>query len=523
MKKLLCATVFTASCAVFGAGASAPNAISFEGYTSATTLQLVNGVNEYDEDGTQESFPYFFFEGAADASIVKTFGGDNLAAPAITRPSFFAGATPNNNYLEVDTADGVLWRSLDAASGEGMGEAKEIAEDGTYVDTLMQFVPVPATIPFETGADDKLALRLQIDTSGGTPMTNLLVRAAYVDDDGTETRVVATNYTLNTASPIVPGQWYRLTVKALADVTQCKERSADPMGFTGFEIYLDGVQLAATTPTFGTGYMDYATDAQDGWLGASWDEDPVTKLQSGKVFPSLLGATADATIQGIGFQGEGAVDDLVWSQDDPLVTVANGDVSYRTLSEALAEALDGDKLTLLQDITLTQGLVFDSNTPLYLTLDLGGHTLSYPTGTSNDYLITVDPDNWLTITNGTLTTTGRGAFVHGELDLLSETSLTADCRALNFVGVDNNTNMPAVCFIDAGATVTHGNGDDVAVFIRGSSSIMRLRIWMSTARSWTPPPRRASTASLAMAAMRRSPRSTSTTDPSTPSRTRPLR
>ncbi len=59
--------------------------------------------------------------------------------------------------------------------------------------------------------------------------------------------------------------------------------------------------------------------------------------------------------------------------------------------------------------------------------------------------------------------------MHGELDLLADTSLTADCRALNIVGVDNNTNMPAVCFIDAGATVTHGNGDDVAVFIRGST------------------------------------------------------
>ena len=231
MKTFLSAAVFAAAGAVFGAGASAPNAISFEGYTSATTLQLVNGVNEYDEDGTQESFPYFFFEGAADASIVKTFGGDNLAAPTIARPSFFAGATPNNNYLEVDTADGVLWRSLDAASGEGMGEAKGIAEDGTYVDTLMQFSPVPAAVPFATGAEDKLALRLQIDTSGGTPVTNLIVRAAYVDDDGTDTTVVATNYTLNTASPVVPGQWYRLTVKALADVTQCKERSADPMGF----------------------------------------------------------------------------------------------------------------------------------------------------------------------------------------------------------------------------------------------------------------------------------------------------
>ena len=216
MKKLMCAMVFAASCAVFGAGASAPNAISFEGYTSATTLQLVNGVNEYNEDGTQESCPYFFFDGTADASIVKTFGGDNLAAPAITRPSFFAGATPNNNYLEVDTADGVLWRSLDAASGEGMGEAQGIAEDGTYIDTLMQFFPVPASVPFATGEEDKLALRLQIDTSGGTPVTNLIVRAAYVDDDGSETSWDATNYTLNTASPIVPGQWYRLTVKAVA-------------------------------------------------------------------------------------------------------------------------------------------------------------------------------------------------------------------------------------------------------------------------------------------------------------------
>ena len=467
MKKLMCAMVFAASCAVFGAGASAPNAISFEGYTSATTLQLVNGVNEYNEDGTQESCPYFFFDGTADASIVKTFGGDNLAAPAITRPSFFAGATPNNNYLEVDTADGVLWRSLDAASGEGMGEAQGIAEDGTYIDTLMQFFPVPASVPFATGEEDKLALRLQIDTSGGTPVTNLIVRAAYVDDDGSETSWDATNYTLNTASPIVPGQWYRLTVKAVADVTQCQERSADPMGFTGFEIYLDGVLLAATTPTFGTGYMAYATDEQ-GWLDADGDADLIAYLQSGKVFPSLLGATADATIQAIGFQGEGAVDDLVMTAENPFAAVSIDSVSYGSLEDALGEALDGDTITLLQDITLTQGLVFDSNVALNLTLDLGGHTLSYPTGTSSDYLITVDPDNWLTITNGTLTTTGRGAFVHGGLELLADTSLTSDCRVLNIVGVDGNTNMPTVCIIDAGATVTHGNGDDVAVFVRGS-------------------------------------------------------
>ena len=131
MKTFLSVAVVAVAGAVFGAGASAPNAISFEGYTSATTLQLVNGVNEYDEDGTQELYPYFFFEGATDASIVKTFGGDNLAAPAIARPSFFAGATPNDNYLEVDTASGTLWRSFAAASSEGMGAAQGIAAGGT--------------------------------------------------------------------------------------------------------------------------------------------------------------------------------------------------------------------------------------------------------------------------------------------------------------------------------------------------------------------------------------------------------
>ena len=467
MKKLMCATVFLASFAAMGAFISESNAISFEGYTSSTALQLVNGVNEYDEDGTQKSAPYFFYAGETDASTVKTFGGNNLAAPTIMRPSFFADATPNDNYLEVDTASGTLWRSFAAASNEGIGAAQGIAAGGTYVDTLMQFTPVPATVPFEIGAEDKLAIRLQIDTSGGTPVTNFIVRAAYVDDDGTDTSVVVTNYTLNTASPIVPGQWYRLTVKAVADVTQCQERSAETEGFTGFEIYLDGVQLAATTPTFGTRYMTYAT-GESGWLDAIEDADLIAYLQSGKVFPSLLGATADATIQAIGFQGEGAVDDLVMTAENPFAAVSIGSVSYDSLDDALAEALDGDTITFLQDITLTQGLVFDSNVALNLTLDLGGHTLSYPTGTKDDYLITVDPENWLSVTNGTLVTTGRGAFVHGGLELLADTSLTSDCRVLNIVGVEGNTNMPAVCIIDAGATVTHGNGDDVAVFVRGS-------------------------------------------------------
>ena len=152
-----------------------------------------------------------------------------------------------------------------------------------------------------------------------------------------------------------------------------------------------------------------------------------------------------------------------------LQPVAIGENTYDSLEAALAQAVDGDTLTLIQDIELTNGVTFASADASRLTLDLDGHTLSYPTASSSEYMITVSPTNSLVVTNGTLTTTGRGAWVSGSLTIAADTSLTADCRALNIVGVDDNIDSPATCTIQAGATVTHGNGDDVAVFIRGST------------------------------------------------------
>ena len=152
-----------------------------------------------------------------------------------------------------------------------------------------------------------------------------------------------------------------------------------------------------------------------------------------------------------------------------LQPVAIGENTYDSLEEALAQAVDGNTITLLQDIELTNGVTSASAYASRLTLDLGGHTLSYPTASSSEYMITVSPTNSLVVTNGTLTTAGCGAWVSGSLTIAADTSLTADCRALNIVGVDNNIDSPATCTIQAGATVTHGNGDDVAVFIRGST------------------------------------------------------
>ena len=327
MKKLLFATALVASAAAFADAPTAINAISFEGYTAGVGLGS-NGTYEQNESGgTDKGKAYFCYDGDQDGSTIKAFGnGDGeVPAPSITRPAYFAAQELTNlNYLDLSTEGGILWRSIDQVTGSGanceLGSDQAIAADGIYLDTLVQFTPTEDGGTPELETEDKLAIWLNVDSATTPPTTNLIVRAAYVNDNGTDTSATATNFVLVTSSPVVPGTWYRLTVKAVADVTKCKAKNGEynPNGITGFEIYLDGVQLAAATTTIGDGYIDRATDPGDyGWLDQSTDADFITYLQSGKVFPSLKGETSTDTLQGVGFKGSGALDDIVWTDQDP--------------------------------------------------------------------------------------------------------------------------------------------------------------------------------------------------------------
>ena len=95
------------------------NAISFQGYNAIDTC--ANGAREKDEGGNDKSDgPFFYFQGDQNGSMVKTFGGENAAAPDITRPLYFASQElTNNKYLELSTEGGILWRSINQISAEG--------------------------------------------------------------------------------------------------------------------------------------------------------------------------------------------------------------------------------------------------------------------------------------------------------------------------------------------------------------------------------------------------------------------
>ncbi len=371
MKKLLFATALLASAAAFADGTDPLNAISFEGYTAGGTL--ANGAAEVGEDGNDKSVgPFFYYDGDQDGSSVKAFGGENAATPSITRPAFFATATPNANYLDLSTEGGILWRSINGisqdTSGEtttyGLGNDANVAADGIYLDTLVQFTPTEDGGTPELDGEDKLAIWLNVDSSVTPPVTNLMVRAAFIDDANQATSATASNFVLATSSPVMAGTWYRLTVKTIADVTKCKAKNGEynPNGITGFEIYLDGVQLAATTTTIGDGYIDRATEASEyGWLDQGTDAEFLTYLQSGKVFPSLKGETSTDTLKGVGFKGSGALDDLVWTTEDPFANTPGPSADYQVTidgSDVVITPQEGD-LAAVQAAVIAGGGTLD--------------------------------------------------------------------------------------------------------------------------------------------------------------------
>lgn len=303
MKNLTFALACASTFALF-AEIKAPPA-GFEEYEAGA--KVANAV----EPGSQ--FTYWLYEGASgseDGSTVKAYGGDNLAAPT-------TGDAAGDKYLELSTEGGTLWRSLAGVKqmengSATLGDAHTIdPEKGLYIDTMVQFTPTEDGGAPDTTGGDKLAIWLNVETGEGleTPVTNLMVKAGHVYRDGSEA-VDSMTFVLEGTSGVVPGTWYRLTVKAIPDVTKSIADGHRNTGVTGYQILLDGQALSTKATVFESSYINWAYDE---WLEDA-DRD---LLQSGTVFAGLDGFVTASTLQAVGFKGSGALDNLSISETAP--------------------------------------------------------------------------------------------------------------------------------------------------------------------------------------------------------------
>lgn len=313
MKKLTFALACASTFALFAA-IGAPKA-DFEGYAAGAKV-----ADEVEPDSQSVYWLYDGASGSEDGSTVKAYGGENLPAPA-------AGG---QNYLELSTEGGTLWRSLAAGNtsaadiADKLGAAQALPAGGLYIDTMVQFTPTEDGGAPDTAPGDKLAIWLNVDSSGAAPVTNLMVKAAQWDDNGTASSFVEKTFVLTGAGDINPAKWYRLTVKAIADCDQrMKKNQGYDTAITGFQIFLDGSKepLKATEDTFTAGYLALAKDAGEwGWLQQGQDDDVINLMESKTLFPSLMGAETAATLQAVGFKGSGALDNLAITEAEPQPT-----------------------------------------------------------------------------------------------------------------------------------------------------------------------------------------------------------
>lgn len=334
MKKLLFACVCAATVAAF---ADPLNYIGFEGFTAGTT-----GIGEKNDHGIGGGDDIFFMyesaNGSTDGSTVKAYGVDeNLplfdyngrwGVPAAFRDETLA----QQKYLELSTEGGTLWRSATVTTGDAgerlLGEGWSMTDYPTlYVDTMVQFTPTEdGETPTVNETADRIAIWLNVDaTNEDNPVTNLCVYALQLGD-GTSDKV---KYTVNNFN-VNPGAWYRLTVKAVADVTGGQK-------YPGFMIYIDGQLLKSDKPGITEDFLGVLEG--EGYVTAA----EATDIRNGSVFPSLLGKERTPKFTGVGFKGSGAIDDFQIDSETPNFL---GDVSTLDFTLTWGEGISAVSYTI---------------------------------------------------------------------------------------------------------------------------------------------------------------------------------
>ena len=285
-----------AFCALGAVQAADIDAISFEDYTAETRTNVV-------QSGTMDNGTISIGTAATHWYVTNVVQNDSYVTNEATvysatcgYPDSFKSAT-HEQFLKVSTTQ-PLFRTLnaipDSSAPADNWKTQPIATAGTYIDTLVQFTPSD-NAPTPTSAD-KIIVWMDANT-------NLQITAGYLNDD--MTTVTITNYATKT-DLAVPAKWYRLTVKAIPNLITA--------GFPGFQVYLDGNDALVPANAFHT-FSSTAIDSLYQLRGMT--DAQKTLIEANKVFMSLQGSGSSVLLTAVGFQGEGAIDDYVVSDETP--------------------------------------------------------------------------------------------------------------------------------------------------------------------------------------------------------------
>ena len=268
MKKLIISIVATASLALV-AKADVFNSTSFEG------LDL-GAITADNKDAFLKENDYIYWTGySADSDLaVKALGGEGglRAKPeGLARP--LTGDDAKALAIDVDTP---LARNIATEKGEGVPQN---IGTGLYFDSMVQFTATEDA-PEPTPGDKLIVWLKEIPGEGksATPTYKLCVTAAELNEEAEPTAKV-----FETSAQIEPETWNRLSIAA-------KVVKVGESNITEFKVYVNSTLLETGAPLYSL--VPYTTEADDnGYYNR---------------------------ITSVSFQGKGAIDDLVWTTEDPI-------------------------------------------------------------------------------------------------------------------------------------------------------------------------------------------------------------
>ena len=343
MKKLTLALACASTLALF--------ATDFSVATFEAAGLLGKTVGAKDDAGGTNGDIYWQYKGASgseDSSVVTAYGGENLSAPTGSQLS----GTPGDNYLNLSTEGGTLWRSVNPNASD-LGAAQNIDDaKGLFIDTMVQFTATedggtPEIAQDENGNYiDKLAIWLAAE-EGKAPALCVMGCAMTTEGSGRNEVPVATPTTFKlTGADIQAGTWYRLTVQAIKNIVDQNGFQGDFV--SGFVVRIDGKPLSVAAPE--TVCDSKFTTYYEGGLAG----DAAALIAAGQFIPSLTGYQNEdkSALQAVGFKGSGAIDDLKLTDENPITPASEPvPVTGVTLDKtAVTNAKVGDSITLVATV-----------------------------------------------------------------------------------------------------------------------------------------------------------------------------
>lgn len=300
MKKLM--TMLSAAVLAFGLRA-ADTGTSFEGM-EAGPLDTASSTGELTPQEDGQSYWSATNENCA-ATVVE---GQSIArSDEGCFPGQYIGKD-QYKYLDVKTTFGNPLERKATADGTGV-TLSPVTGASFYIDTLVKFTIFDSEPEFSKYEGAKLMAWLQEELDANDEpkgVTNFCIRAGYANG---ETRT----YVMDSITD--PTEWHRLTVKAIPTIY--KDGDAP-----GFVVFVDNMAKGAMSE----GNQDHGID------GSRVDARYLDFLDQGRLFLSMDQGSSGQAISAVAFDGQGCVDDLVFTGTQPFDAAADSAEEYVTLT-----------------------------------------------------------------------------------------------------------------------------------------------------------------------------------------------